>query len=73
MQNLAQILRNKGVLMFKENYSIETIISAVVTLGVILICVRIYLKMVNKKSKIQKPEWMSEGDFNERFNIKKRK
>ena len=57
--------------MFKENYSIETIISAVVTLGVILLCVRIYLKIVNKKSKIQKPEWMD--DFDERFNIKKRK
>lgn len=58
--------------MFKENYTLEMIISAVLTLGVILLCVRIYLKIVNKKSKIQKPEWMDEEKF-ERFNIKKRK
>lgn len=59
--------------MFKENYTLEMIISAVVTLGVILLCVRVYLKIVNKKSGIQKPEWMDENEFNERFNIKKRK
>ena len=59
--------------MLKENYTLEMIISAVVTLGVILLCVRVYLKIVNKKSKIQKPDWMDENSFNERFNIKKRK
>ncbi len=59
--------------MFKESYSLELVVSAVVTMGVILLCVRIYLKIVNKKSKIQKPDWLDESDFDERFDIKKRK
>lgn len=59
--------------MFKQNYTLEMIISAVVTMGVILLCVRIYLKLINKKRKIQKPDWLEDSDFEDRFNIKKRK
>ena len=55
--------------MFKESYSLDLIISAVVTMGAILLCVRIYLKIVNKKSKIQKPDWLGK-DFDERFDMK---
>lgn len=59
--------------MFKENYSLELIISAVVTMCVIVLCIRIYLKIVNKKSHIQKPDWLDNSDFNERFDIKKKR
>lgn len=59
--------------MFKQNYTLEMIISAVVTMGVILLCVRIYLKIINKKRKIQKPDWLEDSDFEDKFNIKKRK
>lgn len=55
--------------MFKESYSFEMIISAVATMAVILLCVRIYLKIVNKKSHIQKPDWLGD-DFDERFDMK---
>lgn len=55
--------------MFKESYSLDLIISAVVTMGAILLCVRIYLKIINKKSKIQKPDWLGK-DFDERFDMK---
>ena len=55
--------------MFKESYSLDLIISAVVTMGAILLCVRIYLKINNKKSKIQKPDWLGK-DFDERFDMK---
>lgn len=59
--------------MFKENYSLELVVSAVVTMGIILLCVRIYLKIVNKKSKIQKPDWLEDSDFEERFDIKSKR
>lgn len=59
--------------MFKQNYTLEMIISAVVTMGVILLCVRIYLKIINKKRKIQKPDWLEDSNFEDKFNIKKRK
>lgn len=55
--------------MFKESYSLDMIISAVVTMGAILLCVRIYLKIVNKKSKIQKPDWLGD-DFDKKFDMK---
>lgn len=59
--------------MFKESYSLDLVVSAVVTMGVILLCVRIYLRVVNKKSKIQKPDWLNESDFDERFDIKSKR
>lgn len=59
--------------MFKESYSLELVVSAVVTMGVILLCVRIYLRVVNKKSKIQKPDWLNESDFDDRFDIKSKR
>lgn len=55
--------------MFKENYDISTIISAIVTFLLILLVVRFILFLANrKKTQIQKPDWL-EGD--ERFEIKK--
>lgn len=58
-----------GKMFIRESYSLELITSAVITMGVILLCVRIYLKIVNKKSKIQKPDWLGK-DFDERFDMK---
>ncbi len=58
--------------MFRESYSLELIISAVATFAAILLCVRIYLKFINKKRSIQKPDWLDEREFDERFNIKKK-
>ncbi|MGX2983741.1 hypothetical protein [Helicobacter sp. 23-1045] len=55
--------------MFKENYSLEMIISAVVTMAAILLCVRLYLKIINRKSKIQKPDWLGE-EFDKKFKMK---
>lgn len=60
----------RGKIMFiRDSYSLDLVASAVVTMGVILLCVRIYLKAVNKKSKIQKPDWLGK-DFDERFDMK---
>lgn len=57
--------------MFKQNYSWELIFSAVLTIAVILIIIRLYLNMVNKRSDIQKPDWMSEDDFENKFGKRK--
>lgn len=59
-------------LIFPNNYSLELVISAVVTMAVILLIIRIYLKAINKKSGLQKPEWMSDDEFNNKFNKGKR-
>lgn len=59
-------------MFFRENYTLEMIISAVVTMAVILMCIRIYLKVVNKRSGIQKPDWLSESEFEKKFGNKKK-
>lgn len=42
-------------------YPIETIISAFVTFGVIMLTIRMYLKYVaQKRPQIQRPEWLKE-------------
>lgn len=56
--------------MFRSEYSFELVISAVVTMAVILLCIRIYLKAINKSSGIQKPDWMSEDEFNSKIGKK---
>lgn len=46
--------------MFPKNYDLGLVISAVITLAIILLAIRIYLKIVNKKSDIIKPDWMND-------------
>ena len=45
--------------MFPKNYDLGLVISAVITLAVILLVVRIYLVIVNKRSNIIKPDWIN--------------
>ncbi|MDE6978345.1 MAG: hypothetical protein K2O85_02105 [Helicobacter sp.] len=46
---------------FSGNYQLETIISAFVTFGVIMLTIRIYLKYVaQKRPQIQRPDWLKE-------------
>lgn len=59
-------------MFFREHYTLEVVISAVVTMAVILMCVRIYLKVVNKKSDIQKPDWLSDSEFEKKFGSRKK-
>ncbi|MDE5816646.1 MAG: hypothetical protein K2H55_04010 [Helicobacter sp.] len=48
-------------LAFSGNYQLDTIISAFITFGVIMLTVRVYLKYVAKKRpQIQRPDWLKE-------------
>lgn len=58
--------------MFPKNYSFELIFSAVVTIAVILVVIRVYLNIVNKGSGLTKPDWMSDSEFEEKFGKKKK-
>lgn len=58
--------------MFLSNYNFGLIFSAVITMSVIVIVIRIYLNIINKKSNINKPDWMSDSEFEDRFGKKKR-
>ena len=49
--------------MFIKEYSLDLIISAVITLAVILLLIRIYLNLVNRKSNIRKPPWLDDDRF----------
>lgn len=54
--------------MFPKNYDMGLIISAVITLAIILIIVRIYLKIVNRKSNITKPDWINNDKLHKNGN-----
>lgn len=58
--------------MFSQNYTLELIFSAVLTISVIIVLIRVYLNIVNKSSGISKPDWMSDSYFEDKFG-KKRK
>ncbi|WP_181881766.1 hypothetical protein [Helicobacter sp. MIT 14-3879] len=58
--------------MFRENYSIELVLSAIITMGVILMIVRIYLKIINSRNDIRKPDWLSDSEFEEKFGSRKK-
>ncbi|WP_181646884.1 hypothetical protein [Helicobacter sp. 16-1353] len=57
--------------MFAQNYTLELIFSAIITMAVILIAIRIYLNIINKPSGITKPDWMSDSDFEDKFGKRK--
>lgn len=52
--------------MFDKEYSLDLVISAVVTMGVILMIIRIYLKIISKRSKIVKPDWLDDKRFQDK-------
>lgn len=52
--------------MFMKEYSLDLVISAVVTLAVILLLIRIYLALINRKSSIRKPPWVDDDRFKDR-------
>lgn len=58
--------------MFPANYNLGLIFSAVITMAVIVIAIRIYLGIINKKSDINKPDWMSDSEFESKFGKKRR-
>lgn len=58
--------------MFLQNYTLELIFSAVLTISVILVLIRVYLNIVNKSSGISKPDWMSDSDFEDKFGKKQK-
>ncbi|WP_181881462.1 hypothetical protein [Helicobacter sp. MIT 99-5507] len=58
--------------MIATNYNFGLIFSAVITMAVIVIAIRIYLNIVNRKSDIGKPDWMSDSEFEDRFGKRKR-
>lgn len=58
--------------MFHSNYNLELIFSAVITMAVIVIIIRIYLNIINKRSGINKPDWMSDSDFEDKFGKKQK-
>ncbi|MDE7174373.1 MAG: hypothetical protein K2N54_01660 [Helicobacter sp.] len=48
-------------LIFSGNYQLETVISAFITFGVIMLTIRVYLKHVaQKRPQIQRPDWLKE-------------
>lgn len=52
-------------MIWKDGYDIGTIISAIVTLLVILLSIRFALYLANRKRpKIQKPDWLDDDRFN---------
>ena len=58
--------------MIFRDYDFGLILSAVITMAVIVIAIRIYLNIINKKSNITKPDWMSDSEFEDRFGKRKR-
>ena len=58
--------------MFFANYDFGLILSSVITMAVIVIAIRIYLNIINKKSNINKPDWMSDSEFEDRFGKRKK-
>ena len=51
-------------MIWRDEYDIGTIISAIVTLLVILLSIRFVLYLANRKRpKIQKPDWLDDDRF----------
>ncbi len=58
--------------MFPANYNLGLIFSAVITMAVIVIMIRIYLNIINKRGSINKPDWMSDSEFEDKFGKKQK-
>ncbi|CAM3573799.1 MULTISPECIES: hypothetical protein [Helicobacter] len=60
--------------MFRENYDLSMIISAVVTFMVIVLAIRFVLYLANRNnSQIQKPDWLDDERFDVQTKKNKRK
>ncbi|MDE5926197.1 MAG: hypothetical protein K2N75_04580 [Helicobacter sp.] len=60
--------------MFRENYDLSMIISAVVTFMVIVLAIRFVLYLANRNnSQIQKPDWLEDERFDVQTKKNKRK
>ncbi len=58
--------------MFPDNYNLGLIFSAVITMAIIVIVIRIYLNIINRGTKINKPDWMSDSEFEDKFGKKQK-
>ena len=60
--------------MFRENYDLSMIISAVVTSMFIVLAIRFVLYLANRNnSQIQKPDWLEDERFDVQTKKNKRK
>ena len=59
-------------MMWRDSYDLGTIISAIISLVVVVMAVRVVLYLANRKhTQIQKPDWLDDERFD--MQIKKKR